>query len=216
MIYGAASDPRARTSPRFVAASHPPSWKGSRSSHPISCRRCAAATSSSSPRSIGSTARACASPTDPRSGSTGSSTQPATGSASPTCPRRSCRPRVAVCRCTGRIVPPELPGLYFAGFVDAPGGLLPVVEDQGEWIAAVLTGRLRLPTPERMSRATERVEQRTRRRFPDESPRSTRCDPHAYRRLLRDDLRRERRATRREIDELPFRHDRTSSRVYQV
>jgi len=89
-----------------------------------------------------------------------------------------------------RIVPPELPGLYFAGFVDAPGGLLPLVEAQAEWIAAVLTGRIRLPTSERMWPAIERAERRTRERFPDESPFSTRCDPHAYRRLLRADLRR--------------------------
>jgi len=93
-----------------------------------------------------------------------------------------------------RIAPPEVGGLYFAGFVDAPGGLLPLVETQGEWIAAVLTGRLRLPPPARMRRAIERAERRTRQRFPQESPRSIRCDPHAYRRLLQSDLRRARRS----------------------
>jgi len=87
-----------------------------------------------------------------------------------------------------RIVPPEARGLYFAGFVDAPGGLLPVVEAQGRWIAAVLSGRLRLPPRELMWPAIERAEGRTRERFPEESPRSFRCDPHAYRRLLRSDL----------------------------
>jgi Flavin-binding monooxygenase-like len=46
-----------------------------------------------------------------------------------------------------RIVPPNVGGLFFVGFVDAPGGLLPVVEAQAEWIAAVLTGRLSLPSP---------------------------------------------------------------------
>jgi hypothetical protein len=115
-----------------------------------------------------------------------------------------------------RIVPPELRGLYFAGFVDAPGGLLPVVETQGQWIAAVLTGRVRLPTPERMWQAIEEVEQRTRARFPDENPRSIRCDPHAYRRRLRTDLRRAHPATRREVDELSSRHVCPSSRVYSV
>jgi hypothetical protein len=94
-----------------------------------------------------------------------------------------------------RIVPPGLPGLYFAGFVDAPGGLLPVVETQGQWIAAAITGQLRLPPPERMWQAIEHAEPRTRERFPDESRRSVRCDPHAYRRLLHADLRRARRAT---------------------
>jgi dimethylaniline monooxygenase (N-oxide forming) len=89
-----------------------------------------------------------------------------------------------------RIVPPGIGGLFLAGFVDAPGGLLPVVETQGEWIAAVLTRRIHLPPPERMWRAIDRAERRTRQRFPRESPHSIRCDPHAYRRLLRSDLRR--------------------------
>jgi dimethylaniline monooxygenase (N-oxide forming) len=88
-----------------------------------------------------------------------------------------------------RIAAPEVSGLYFAGFVDTPGGLLPVVEAQGEWIAAVLTGWLRLPRPAQMWRVIARAERRTRQRFPGESPYSIRCDPHAYRRLLQSDLR---------------------------
>jgi len=92
-----------------------------------------------------------------------------------------------------RIAPPDVGRLYFAGFVDTPGGLLPVVETQGQWIAAMLTGRLRLPPPEQMRRATARAERRTRQRFPKEGPHSIRCDPHAYRRVLESDLRRARR-----------------------
>jgi Flavin-binding monooxygenase-like len=92
-----------------------------------------------------------------------------------------------------RIAATELGGLYFSGFVDAPGGLLPVVETQAQWIAAVLSGQLRLPPPAQMRYALERAERRTRQRFPDESPHSIRCDPHAYRRLLSSDLRRARR-----------------------
>ena len=34
-----------------------------------------------------------------------------------------------------RIAATEVGGLYFAGFIDAPGRLLPVVETQGRWIA---------------------------------------------------------------------------------
>jgi dimethylaniline monooxygenase (N-oxide forming) len=98
-----------------------------------------------------------------------------------------------------RIAAREVRGLYFAGFVDAPGGLLPIVETQGQWIAAVLTGRLRLPAPASMRRAIERAERRTRQRFPQESPHSIRCDPHAYRRLLQIDLRRSRRRVRRAV-----------------
>jgi hypothetical protein len=93
-----------------------------------------------------------------------------------------------------RIAATQVRGLYFAGFVDAPGGLLPIVEAQGEWIAAALTGRLRVPPPAQMRRAIDRGERRTRQRFPTESPYSIRCDPHAYRRLLKADLRRARRS----------------------
>jgi hypothetical protein len=90
-----------------------------------------------------------------------------------------------------RIVPPEAPsGLFLAGFVDAPGGLLPLVETQAAWIAAVVGRRLALPPTERMWRAIGRGERRSRQRFPAETPSSIRCDPHAYRRLLRRDLRR--------------------------
>jgi Flavin-binding monooxygenase-like len=92
-----------------------------------------------------------------------------------------------------RIVAPDVVGLYFAGFVDAPGGLLPVVEAQAEWTAAVLSGRLLLPPREQMWKAIDRAERRTRQRFPEQSPRSVRCDPHAYRRLLQSDLRGARR-----------------------
>jgi dimethylaniline monooxygenase (N-oxide forming) len=91
-----------------------------------------------------------------------------------------------------RIVPIGLSGLFLAGFVDAPGGLLPVVEAQGEWIASVLAGRLLLPPRERMQQAMARPERRTRQRFPGETPSSIRCDPHAYQRLLRADVRRAR------------------------
>jgi dimethylaniline monooxygenase (N-oxide forming) len=92
-----------------------------------------------------------------------------------------------------RIVAPGVPDLFFAGFVDAPGGLLPVVEAQGEWIAAAQGRRIRLPSPPGMWRAIDRAERRTRRRFPTERRGSVRCDPHAYRRVLRSDLRRARR-----------------------
>jgi dimethylaniline monooxygenase (N-oxide forming) len=91
-----------------------------------------------------------------------------------------------------RIVPPGLRGLFLAGFVDAPSGLLPIVEAQGEWIAAVLEGRLALPGAPAMLRAIDRSEPRSRVRFPSEPRDSIRCDPHAYRRLLLADLRRAR------------------------
>jgi cation diffusion facilitator CzcD-associated flavoprotein CzcO len=88
-----------------------------------------------------------------------------------------------------RIVPPAVPNLFFVGLLEAPGGLLPIVEAQAEWIADTLTGRLPLPSCERM-RAAAGPERRTRERFPLEPSDSIRCDRHAYLRRLRRDRRR--------------------------
>jgi dimethylaniline monooxygenase (N-oxide forming) len=111
-----------------------------------------------------------------------------------------------------RIVPPGLDGLFLAGFVDAPSGLPPIVEAQGDWIAAVLEGRLALPGAPAILRAIERSERRSRVRFPSEPPDSIRCDPHAYRRLLRSDLRRA-RARARLYGRLPVRAMRRNTRA---
>jgi len=108
-----------------------------------------------------------------------------------------------------RIVPPGLAGLFFSGFVDAPGGLLPVVETQAGWIAAVLVGRPSLPPLEQMWAAIDRSERRTRVRFPEEAASSVRCDPHAYRRLLRSDLRRARWRLCRRRDAGPLQGERS-------
>ncbi len=91
-----------------------------------------------------------------------------------------------------RIVPPGLRGLYFIGLVDAPTGLLPIVERQSAWLADVLTERIVLPTREAMLAAIDAGERRSRERFPSEPRHSIRCDPHAYLRLLSRDRRRAR------------------------
>jgi cation diffusion facilitator CzcD-associated flavoprotein CzcO len=86
-----------------------------------------------------------------------------------------------------RIVPPDVPGLYFIGLVDAPAGLLPIVERQSAWLADVLLGRIALPDRVGMMAAIDAAERRTVQRFPAELPHSIRCDPHAYLRLLARD-----------------------------
>src|SRR5262249_49881949 len=86
-----------------------------------------------------------------------------------------------------RVVPPDVPGLYFIGLVDAPSGLLPIVERQSAWLADVLTRRIPLPPRARMLAAIHAAEPRIRERFPLEPAHSIRCDPHAYMRVLRGD-----------------------------
>jgi flavin-binding monooxygenase-like protein len=88
-----------------------------------------------------------------------------------------------------RIVALDVPGLYFIGLVDAPSGLLPIVERQSAWLADLLEGRLDLPDRARMQAAVDAGERRSRERFPSEPPHTIRCDPHAYMRVLARDRR---------------------------
>jgi dimethylaniline monooxygenase (N-oxide forming) len=45
-----------------------------------------------------------------------------------------------------RITPPNQPGLFFAGLVQPIGPTIPLVEVQARWIAAVLSGKVALPS----------------------------------------------------------------------
>jgi dimethylaniline monooxygenase (N-oxide forming) len=49
-----------------------------------------------------------------------------------------------------RIVCPDQPGLHFIGLVQPVGPTIPLVEIQAKWLAAVLSGDLRLPSREEM------------------------------------------------------------------
>jgi cation diffusion facilitator CzcD-associated flavoprotein CzcO len=91
-----------------------------------------------------------------------------------------------------RIVPLDVRGIYFIGLVDAPSGLLPIVERQAAWLVDVLEGRIVLPDRSRMQAAVDAGERRSRARFPGQPPYTIRCDPHAYVRLLARDRRRAR------------------------
>ncbi|MBC7579993.1 MAG: NAD(P)-binding domain-containing protein [Tardiphaga sp.] len=50
-----------------------------------------------------------------------------------------------------RITPPNQPGLFFAGLVQPIGPTIPLVEIQARWIAAVLAGKVVLPSPSDMA-----------------------------------------------------------------
>jgi hypothetical protein len=94
------------------------------------------------------------------------------------------------------IVAPDVHGLYFIGFVDPFGGLLPIVEAQSEWLADVLDGRMLLPPCAEMIRAIRRGQPRARRRFGAAPLNSLLVDRHEYVRVLRRDQRRARLRSR--------------------
>lgn len=49
-----------------------------------------------------------------------------------------------------RIAAPDRPGLYMIGLVQPIGPTIPLVEIQAKWLAGVLSGKLKLPSPEKM------------------------------------------------------------------
>lgn len=91
--------------------------------------------------------------------------------------------------CYRKIVDPRLPDLFFVGFVLPLGALLPTVEIQSEWIAAVISGDVRLPGVSEMQRRAERECAKDRERFAARSGATITVDPYPYRSRLRREIR---------------------------
>jgi hypothetical protein len=93
-----------------------------------------------------------------------------------------------------RVVPPELPGLYFIGLVQPIGAIMPVAEIQSQWVADLLQGGATLPPEPEMNREIARYAAASAKRYARFARRAIPVDFPAY---LRE-IRRERRAgTRR-------------------
>ena len=89
----------------------------------------------------------CGSSTASRRRSTWSSTARATRSPSRSSTRRCLSAtdnRIPLYR---RVVSAEHPGLYFIGFIQPLGAIMPIAEAQSEWIADLLQGKGELPVP---------------------------------------------------------------------
>jgi hypothetical protein len=93
---------------------------------------------------------------------------------------------VELCR---RVVPSDLPGLYFIGLLQPLGAIMPLAEAQSEWVADLLEGKAVLPSPDAMRRVIEREDRRMARRYLA-SPRHTiEVDFYPYLRTLRRERR---------------------------
>ncbi|HET7574414.1 MAG TPA: NAD(P)-binding domain-containing protein [Solirubrobacterales bacterium] len=88
-----------------------------------------------------------------------------------------------------RVVSVERPGLYFIGFIQPLGPIMPLAEAQAEWVADLLAGRAALPAASEMKREIEEEDRRMRKRFVASKRHTVEVDFHPY---LRD-LRRERK-----------------------
>ncbi len=89
-----------------------------------------------------------------------------------------------------RMLPPDRPGLLFAGLVQPIGPTIPLVEIQARWLAAVLAGAVRLPEAPVMVAEVRRHRQRIARRYVGSARYTLEVDFREYARQLRGDLRR--------------------------
>jgi cation diffusion facilitator CzcD-associated flavoprotein CzcO len=95
-----------------------------------------------------------------------------------------------------RVVSVDHPGLYFIGLIQPIGAIFPLAEQQAQWVADLITGVCRLPTPDRMRRQIAAYDDRLRRRFVASKRHTIEVDFHAY----RAELQQERRQTRQLAD----------------
>jgi hypothetical protein len=64
-----------------------------------------------------------------------------------------------------RVFDPDHPGLYFIGFVQPWGAIMPIAELQGRLVAEHLCGDYALPSPAQMRRDVEAMMRRQARRY---------------------------------------------------
>ena len=91
-----------------------------------------------------------------------------------------------------RAVSAENPGLYFIGFVQPLGPVMPIAEAQSEWIADLLKGKAALPPPTEMRAEISAYDRWLKKRFVASKRHTIEVDFHPY---LRD-IRKQRKRTK--------------------
>jgi cation diffusion facilitator CzcD-associated flavoprotein CzcO len=87
-----------------------------------------------------------------------------------------------------RVVSPALPNLYFIGFFDVTGGSnIRMMDDQAEYIAAIIAGEIRLPGPREIDAAIAADKAFQESMFPGTPRYALELDPVRYRKLLARD-----------------------------
>jgi dimethylaniline monooxygenase (N-oxide forming) len=84
-----------------------------------------------------------------------------------------------------RVVSVERPGLYFIGFIQPLGPIMPIAEAQAEWIADLLTGRAQLPDQAAMREQISAEEAKQAKRFVASKRHTVEVDFFPYLREIR-------------------------------
>jgi Flavin-binding monooxygenase-like len=89
-----------------------------------------------------------------------------------------------------RVVAPERPGLYFVGFIQPLGPIMPLAEAQAEWIADLLGGRAALPSAGEMRDEIADYQRWIDKRFVSSKRHTIEVDFHPYLRQIRREQKR--------------------------
>ena len=89
-----------------------------------------------------------------------------------------------------RVVPPDGPGLYFIGFIQTLGPIMPLAEAQAEWTADLLEGKAGLPSAEKMRKGVSREQEKMAKRYVSSKRHTVEVDFHPYMRAIRKERRR--------------------------
>jgi dimethylaniline monooxygenase (N-oxide forming) len=84
-----------------------------------------------------------------------------------------------------RVVSVEHPGLYFLGFIQPLGAIMPIAEAQAEWVADLLGGRAKLPSAPAMREEIASYESKMRKRYVASKRHTIQVDFHPYLREIR-------------------------------
>jgi cation diffusion facilitator CzcD-associated flavoprotein CzcO len=89
-----------------------------------------------------------------------------------------------------RAVAVESPGLFFLGFIQPLGPIMPLAETQAEWVADLLTGGAALPPAEEMRKEIAAYERWMDRRYVSSKRHTIEVDFHPYMREIRRERKR--------------------------
>jgi hypothetical protein len=90
-----------------------------------------------------------------------------------------------------RVVSVERPGLYFIGFIQPLGPIMPIAEAQSEWVADLISGRAKLPAPTEMKGEIAVEEEKQRKRFVASKRHTVEVDFYPYLREIRRERKRD-------------------------
>jgi dimethylaniline monooxygenase (N-oxide forming) len=89
-----------------------------------------------------------------------------------------------------RVVSVERPGIYFVGFLQPFGPIMPLAEAQAEWIADLLSGRAQLPAAAEMQQQIAVEEEKQGKRFVVSKRHTVEVDFYPYLREIRRERKR--------------------------